>query len=271
MLLANWRLVRELLQAVDLAVEVVDGRDPSSTRSRRFESMCGELDVKYVLALNKADLIPRDVGRAWVNYFREVEHVNAVLISAQRRLGTLRLRRVVRSLCRKKPLIVGVFGVPKVGKSTLINTWAGRHAAGTSPYPGTPGYTKKAQLFNVGSGVYLLDTPGILPVEGDEVEIAVRMNPIDNVRNPVAVAVSLIRRVVKHNPRAFSEAYEIESADPDVILRELALRRGWIYRSDREPIISESAKLIIRDYLEGRIRFYVMPPSSFGEVRPQRS
>lgn len=269
MLLANWRLVRELLQTVDLAVEVVDGRDPLSTRSRRFESMCGELGVKYILVLNKADLVPRDVGRAWLNYFRDVEGVNATLISAQKRLGTLRLRRTVKSMCRRKPLIVGIFGVPKVGKSTLINTWVGRHAARTSPLPGAPGYTRKTQLFNVGGGVYLLDTPGILPVEGDDVEVAVRMNPVDNIKNPVAVAVSLIKRVVKHNPRAFSEAYGIDSVDSDVILRELALRRGWIYKSDKEPVISESAKLVIRDYLEGKIKFYVMPPDS-DQARPQR-
>lgn len=259
-MLANWRLIKELLQMVDVAVEVIDSRDPISTRSIKFEGLCRELGVKYLLALNKADLIPRDVGEAWVRYFREVDGVNAILISAQKRLGTLRLRKLIKTLSRKKPLTVGIFGVPKVGKSTLINTWAGRHAAGTSPFPGTQGYTRKAQLFNVGSNIYLLDTPGILPVEGNEIEMLIRMSPVDTARNPVAVAVRLIRRVAACNPRAFTEAYGIESTDPDTILRELAARRGWIYRSDKEPILSESAKLIVKDYLEGKIKFYVTPP-----------
>ncbi len=262
MMLANWRLVKELLQMVDVAVEVVDSRDPISTRSTKFEELCKELGVKYLLALNKADLIPRDVGEAWVRHLREVDGVNAILISARKRLGTLRLRKLVKALSQKKPLTVGIFGVPKVGKSTLINTWAGRHAAGTSPFPGTQGYTRKAQLFNVGSNIYLLDTPGILPVESDEIETLIRMSPIDTSRNPVAVATRLIRRVTAHNPRAFTEAYGIESTDPDTILRELAVRRGWIYRSDKEPVLSESAKLIVKDYLEGKIKFYVAPPKS---------
>lgn len=260
MLLANWRLVRELLETVDVALEVVDVRDPLTTRSKRFERLCSELGTKYVVVLNKSDLVPRDVVRAWIKHFEEVESLKAVPISAQKRLGTLKLRKIVRRLSDKKPLIVGVFGLPKVGKSTLINTWAGRHATRTSPYPGTPGYTKKAQLFNVGGGVYLLDTPGIIPAEGDEIEVTIWMNPVDTVRNPVATAVGLIRRIATHNPEAFREAYGISSSDPDVILRELALKRGWVYKSDKEPVITESAKLIIRDYLDGKIRFYVLPP-----------
>jgi len=260
MLLANWRLVKELLETVDVALEIVDVRDPLTTRSRRFEKLCEELGVKYVIVLNKVDLVPRATARAWVRYFKEVEGIRAIHISAQKRLGTLKLRKIVRKLSDKKPLVVGVFGIPKVGKSTLINTWAGRHATRTSPYPGTPGYTKKAQLFNVGSGIYLLDTPGIIPVEGDEVEIAVRMNPVDNIKNPVATAVSLIKRIMTHNPKAFAETYDISSSEPENILRELALKRGWVYKSDKEPLIIESAKLIIRDYLDGKIRFYVLPP-----------
>ncbi|MEM0474378.1 MAG: GTPase [Zestosphaera sp.] len=260
MLLANWRLVKELLETVDVALEVVDVRDPLSTRSKRFEKLCSGLGIKYVVVLNKSDLVPRDVVRAWIKYFEEVEGMRAVPISAQKRLGTLKLRKIIRRLSDKKPLIVGVFGMPKVGKSTLINTWAGRHAARTSPYPGTPGYTKKAQLFNVGGGVYLLDTPGIIPVEGDEIEVTIRMNPIDTIKNPVATAVGLIKRIASHNPKAFREAYGIDSSDPDIILRELAFKRGWVYKSDKEPVITESAKLIIRDYLDGKIRFYVLPP-----------
>lgn len=262
MLLANWRLVKELLESVDVALEVVDVRDPLTTRSRRFEKLCNDLGTQYLIVLNKSDLVPPNIARAWVKYFEEVENLRAVPVSAQKRLGTLRLRKIIRRLNDKKPLIVGVFGIPKVGKSTLINTWAGRHAARTSPYPGTPGYTKKAQLFNVGSGIYLLDTPGMIPAEGDEVEITIRMNPIDDVRNPVATAVGLIKKVVTHNPGAFREAYGIDSSDPEFILRELAFRRGWIYKSDKEPVITESAKLIIRDYLDGRIKFYVSPPKT---------
>ena len=267
MLLANWRLIRELLSSVDVALEVVDIRDPLTTRSRRFESLCNELGAKYVIVLNKVDLVPRNVVQAWIKYFEEIESVRAVPVSAQKRIGTLRLRKIVRRLDNKKPLIIGVFGIPKVGKSTLINTWVGRHATRTSPYPGTPGYTKKAQLFNAGSGIYLLDTPGIIPVEEDKVEVTIRMNPVDTISNPVAIAVGLIKKIMTYNSRAFVEAYRINSSDPDSILRELALRRGWIYKSDKEPVITESAKLIIRDYLDGKIKFYVLPPRTPSELK----
>ncbi len=263
MLLASWRLVRELLGRVDVAVEVVDVRDPISTRSIRFERMCSDLGIPLIIALNKADLIPKEVGLGWVRYFKSYEGLDAVLISAQKRLGTLRFRGLVKEKVRNVVGggvgVVGVFGIPKVGKSTLINVLKGRHSATTSPYPGTPGYTKKAQLFKIKGGFYVLDTPGIIPVE-EGVESVIRMNPIDKIPNPVQTALDLIKKVIQHNPKAFLKTYGIETQEPTEILKELALKKGWVYRKDREPILHEAAKKIIKDYLDGEITFYINPP-----------
>lgn len=262
--MASWRLVRELLGGVDVAVEVVDVRDPISTRSVRFERMCGELGVSLVVVLNKADLIPKGVGLGWVRYFKVYEGLDAVLVSARERLGTLRFRGLVKEKVREAlggggVGVVGVFGVPKVGKSTLINVLKGRHSATTSPYPGTPGYTRRAQLFKVRGGFYVLDTPGIIPVE-EGVESIIRMNPIDKIPNPVQTAVELIKKVLQHNPKAFQTTYGIETQNPPEILKELAIKRGWIHKKDREPILHEAAKKIIKDYLDGEIKYYVKPP-----------
>jgi hypothetical protein len=41
-------------------------------------------------------------------------------------------------------------------------------------------------------------------------------------------------------------------------LRVLAIKRGWIVRGG-EPNVEEAAREIIRDYLDGRIRFYLRP------------
>ncbi|OYT47822.1 MAG: GTP-binding protein, partial [Desulfurococcales archaeon ex4484_42] len=78
--------------------------------------------------------------------------------------------------------------------------------------------------------------------------------------NPVEIAVRLINKIVKHNPKAFLQAYSIDSTDPNEILRVIAIKRGWLYKKDREPILQEAAKALIRDYLDGKIPFYVKPP-----------
>lgn len=257
--LANWRLVRELLQTVDAALEVVDIRDPLSTRSKRFERIADSMGTPVIVVLNKADLVPLRVSEGWKKYF-EREGFRAVYISARKRMGTRVLRRTLKDVVGSTPLTAGIFGVPKVGKSTLINVLKGRHAASTSPYPGLPGYTRRAQVFRIGGDVYLVDTPGLVPPEVVGVEAKIRMTPIDNLSNPVAVSIELIHKILEHNPMAFEEAYGISSKDPDTILRTLAIKRGWLYRKDKEPLIHESAKTIIRDYLDGKIPFYIMPP-----------
>ena len=166
----------------------------------------------------------------------------------------------MKEVVGSSPLTAGIFGVPKVGKSTLINILKGRHSASTSPYPGLPGYTKRAQVFKIGGDVYLGDTPVLVPPEVVGIEANIRMTQIDNLDNPVAVSIELIKKILEHNPAAFEEAYGIDVKDPGDILRTLALKRGWVYRKDKEPLLHESAKAIIRDYLEGRIPYYTMPP-----------
>ena len=260
MILASWRLVRELLDLTDVALELVDIRDPLSTRSRKLEGLAKSKEVPLIIVLNKSDLVPRRVAEAWKRYFEERESLRAVYIAARDRKGTRVLRRTIKEVTNKSPITVAIFGIPKVGKSTLINVLKGRHSAQTSPYPGTPGYTRKSQLYRIAGNIYLIDTPGIVPPEEGGIESVIRSKPVDELDNPVAVAIELIRRVVKYNPTAFLQAYGIDSTDPDTILRTLAIKRGWVYKSDKEPILHEAAKAIIRDYLDGKIPFYVTPP-----------
>ena len=259
MKLASWRLVRELLGMADVALELLDSRDPLATRSARLESLAGRRGVPVIIVLNKADLIPRSVAESWKRYFLS-EGYRALYISARERLGTRLLRRAIREGSKKCPTVAAVFGVPKVGKSTLINTLKGRHSAATSPYPGTPGYTRRSQLFRIGSKLYLIDTPGLVPPEGGDVESVIRSKPVDSIRNPVDVAIKLINKVLRHNPTAFLQAYGVEGTEPEAVLRGLALKRGWVYRKDGEPNLFEASKALIRDYLDGKITYYTTPP-----------
>ncbi|MCD6323683.1 MAG: 50S ribosome-binding GTPase [Desulfurococcales archaeon] len=260
MQLANWRLVKELMRTVDAVLEVVDARDPQSTRSLRLERLAERQGLPVIIVMNKADLVPRNICEGWKKFFELREGLRAVYISARHRMGTRVLRKVLREEVSKSPLAAGVFGIPKVGKSTLINVLKGRHSASTSPYPGLPGYTKKAQVFRIGGNVYLVDTPGIVPPEGVGVEREIRLTPVDTLKNPVKAGIEVIKKVLSHNPKAFLEAYGIDSQTPEEILEFIARRRGLIYKKGGEPILQEAAKVVIRDYLDGKITFFVKPP-----------
>jgi ribosome biogenesis GTPase A len=257
--LASWNLIRELVLTSDVVLEVVDVRDPINTRSTKLEGIVSELNKSLILVINKSDLVPRDVAESWKRYFN-VLGLNTVYISARDRLGTRVLRSEINKLkTGKKPLVIAVVGYPKVGKSTLINTLKGRHSASTSTTPGSPGYTKKSRLYRISGNIYLIDTPGLVPPEGDDVELVIRARPIDEIENVVNVAIKLINKVLKYNRTAFTDAYGITDVDPYRILEVLALKRGWISKKEREPLIHEAAKTVIRDYLDGKIVFYYTP------------
>ncbi|MEM0486946.1 MAG: GTPase [Sulfolobales archaeon] len=259
---ASWRLVRELLELSDVALELTDSRDPLNTRSVKLEKTVSWLGKPLIIVINKADLVPRNICEEWKNFFKVKLGYEAVYISARDRLGTMVLRRTIKRVVKesageKERIVVSVFGLPKVGKSTLVNALKGRHSTPTSPYPGYPGYTFKSRLFYVGGGIYLIDTPGVIPPEVGDVEAVIRSKPVDELPNPEKVAVSLIQKILRYNKKAFLDAYGIESEDPNEIVVEVAKLRGWMKKGEFD--IYEASKAIIRDYLDGRIVYYYSP------------
>ncbi|MCC6041519.1 MAG: 50S ribosome-binding GTPase [Desulfurococcaceae archaeon] len=259
--LASWGQISSIVSKADIVLHVLDARDPLSTFSKKLTHIVEKRGKRLVIVLNKSDLVPRPVVEEWKKYF-EVQGYPTVYIAAARHMGTLKLRRVIKRSAPVLPTVVAVAGYPKVGKSSIINALKGKHSAPTSPYPGSPGYTRHFQLYRVDKDILVIDTPGILPVEGDEVERLIRGYPPEKMNDPVKPAVMLIERILKENPHAFLHAYRIESTDPMRILEELAVRRGWFYRTTREPLIEEAARAVIRDYHDGKVKFYIRPPST---------
>ncbi|HIP65464.1 MAG TPA: GTPase RsgA [Pyrodictium sp.] len=269
MILASWRSIAWLIRRADVVLEVLDARDPISTRSRRLERMVKALGRKLIIVINKSDLVPRDVAEKWKKIFEDMGYY-AVYMAARDHKGTRVLRRAIREVSDTTPTIVAVTGFPKTGKSTIINALKGRHAASTSPIPGSPGYTKQAQLYRIGENLYMIDTPGIIPVEGGPLESVLRGKPPEQLEDPVKPAMMLLERALRYNPLAVKEAYGIDETDPYKILELIALKRGWRYKTTGEPLIEEAAKAVIRDYHEGKLRFYVPPEEYLAKIREKK-
>jgi len=259
--LISLRKLKDLIVRADVVLEVVDIRNPLETRPLSVERLAKYMGKDVILVLNKCDLVPIWVSKEWARYFRS-KGIKTVFTSATKRYGSRILRKEISRLITFRPAVLCVVGYPKVGKSSIVNMLKGKDSAPTSPTPGSTGYTRHSQLYKIGEGLYLIDTPGIVVPQSNSIEAIIRRTPVESFKDPVPIAAKLIKYILDHIPNAFEIAYGISDRDPIKILEALAMKRGWFYRSTKEPNIEEAARTIIRDYHRGRIPFYTIPPRS---------
>jgi len=257
MKVASWKEINSALNKVNMVLEVVDARDPWTTRSRKLENLVERRGKKLIVVINKSDLVPRKILEEWKFFFEKEGH-KTTYISARERLGTLKLRKFIKREAPELPVKILVAGFPKVGKSSIINVLKGKSSASTSPVPGSLGYTRHFQLYRIDRNLYMLDSPGVLPIEGDPLELAIRGYPPEELNNPIEVAAALLKRAIRSDPTIVKRVYGIEEEEPIDILKILAIKRGWKYR-DGEPNLDEAARQVIRDYHRYKLVFYVTP------------
>ncbi|ASA78460.1 GTPase [Thermococcus sp. 5-4] len=249
-----WRIVREVVEEADLIVEVVDARDPIGTRNRKLERLVQEEGKPLLIVMNKADLVPKE----WAEEYKRKSDLPVVFISARERKGTGILRREIRKLA--KPLLderekvkVALIGYPNVGKSTIINTLKGKKAVGTAPIPG---YTKGKQLIRLSKKIWLLDSPGVVPID-DFDELVIKGGfPADKIDEPVKPALKLISRILETRKEALTEKFGIDEFESEEeILRMIGERRGLI-KAGGEVDIEETARWFLREWQTGRFTLF---------------
>ena len=132
------RAMQEDIKLIDLIIELVDARCPQSSRNPDIDEM-GKNKARLIL-LNKSDLSDPAANRAWTAYFESLGF--AVLeINARSGAGMKAIQGKVQEACREKierdrkrgilnrPVRAMVAGIPNVGKSTFINSFAGKACA----------------------------------------------------------------------------------------------------------------------------------------------
>ncbi len=259
--LADWRTLARIIKRSDGVIEVLDARNPLGTRSLRAEGIARALKKSLIVVINKVDMIPRSVAAQWLDYFDE-RGIKAVLVSAVKGYGKGALKAAMLDVAGDRVATFSIIGYPKTGKSSIINMFKGYRSASVSKVPGSWGYTRGLTIYRVSQTLYIVDTPGTIPVDGDPLESVIRGRSPEELRDPVGAAMLLIETALKYNPNSVAEAYGILERDPYKVLEELASRRMWIYKSTHEPNVEEAARTVIRDYHRGKLWFFVPPPSS---------
>ena len=264
------RQMKEDIKLIDVVIELVDARIPISSRNPDIDSLA--VGKSRVIILNKADMADDKATEAWIQYFKE-KNLIAVKLNSKSGNGVKQVKDAITKAAEAKmardrargilnrPVRAIVGGIPNVGKSTFINSFAGRAVTKTG---NKPGVTKGKQWIRLNKQVELLDTPGILWPKFEDRITAEHLAFIGSIRDEVIEKRELAIKFVielEENYRGILAGYygfdNIEKNENDTefamqLLREIAEKR-MLVKKGGEVDTDKAAILILDDFKNGKL------------------
>lgn len=220
-----------------------------------------------LILLNKADLADERANQAWTEYF-EKKGYSVVRMDARSKAQIKPVNNAILEACKEKierdrrrgiknrPVRAMVVGIPNVGKSTFINSFAGKACAKTG---NKPGVTKGKQWIRLNKSVELLDTPGILWPKFEDQSVGLKLALIGSIKDEILnideMSLELIRLLQRQpaDAQALRERYELTEAEDAVrILEQIAVNRSCIKKGG-ELDYSKAAALLLDEFRSGTI------------------
>ncbi len=248
----------EILPKIDLVIEVLDARLPASSANPLLERLRG--DKPCIKILNKSDLADPSVTKRWVQFLEKQQGVKAIPMEATNR----REVGMIPKLCQKilpartkarKPLRVLVVGIPNVGKSTLINTLAGKKIARVGD---KPAITTCPQQIDLRNGILLSDTPGLLWPVLENIAGAGRLAASgaigDNAYDTVEVGLTSAQYLAEKYPALLRQRYNLSELPetPLGIVTEIGRHRGCLIKGG-DVDLHRAAELLLRELRAGKL------------------
>ena len=257
------RAMQEDIKLIDVIIELVDARIPRSSKNPDIDSL--EQGKSRILLLNKSDMADAAKTQAWISYY-EKQGFLALAVNSKKKNELKQVNALVQKACEKKiehdrkrgiknrPVRAMIVGIPNVGKSTFINSFAGKACAKTG---NKPGVTKGKQWIRLSKSVELLDTPGILWPKFEDQKVGLRLALIGSIRDEILntdeLAVELIRFLKTQYPGILTERYEVEETQKETeLLCGIAENRKCITKGG-ELDYSKAAALLIDEFRSGKL------------------
>ncbi|HIS26844.1 MAG TPA: ribosome biogenesis GTPase YlqF [Candidatus Pullilachnospira intestinigallinarum] len=276
------RQMQEDLKLIDLIIELVDARVPLSSRNPDIDEL-GKNKARLIL-LNKSDLADEKYNRQWAAYFRQ-KGFQVAEVNARSGAGLKAIQGAVNEACREKierdrrrgiknrPIRAMVVGIPNVGKSTFINSYAGRACAKTG---NRPGVTKGKQWIRLNRTLELLDTPGILWPKFEDQQVGKNLAFIGSIKDEILnleeLALELLDMLRRFYPGVLAERYGIsEEGTPLSMLEELAGNRGCVGKG-QEIDYGRASGILMDEFRNGKLgRITLERPQEDSQETPERS
>ena len=257
------RAMQEDLKLINVIIELVDARVPLSSKNPDIDPMA--YGKSRIILLNKCDLADSSVTARWKKYYEEKGFFVA-LVNSKNGKGVKQVNEVIQSACKEKierdrrrgilnrPIRAMIVGIPNVGKSTFINSFAGKSCTKTG---NKPGVTKGKQWIRLNKNVELLDTPGILWPKFEDQTVGLRLAFIgsikDELSNQYELCMLLMQYLGEHYPKAIPDTYQIEPAENEVELLERVAKRRGCLKAGGEHDLDKAANYVIDDFRNGRL------------------
>lgn len=258
-----WNELYKVIDSSDVIIHVLDARDPLGTRCRSVEKyLREEAPHKHLLfVLNKVDLVPSRVAAAWVRALSKEFPTLAFHASVNNSFGKGSLIQILRQFSAlhsdRKQISVGLIGYPNTGKSSIINTLRKKKVCNVAPIAGE---TKVWQYVTLMKRIYMIDCPGIVPPnksDTDEELLLRGVVRIENVEHPAQYIDAILNRC---QPRHIQRTYDIKAYSDATEFLEILARKGGRLLKGGEADLDGCAKMVINDFLRGKIPWFTPPP-----------
>lgn len=250
--------IKKVMPQMDLIIEVVDARIPFSSENPLVPSLRG--DTPLIKVLNKRDLADPAITEQWLQWLEQERGVRAITLTHNERKEALGILKLAEELTpghdrQKSALRVMILGIPNVGKSTLINTLAGRPAAKTG---NEPAVTRAQQAIKLPDNILLYDTPGFLWPKLSPEQCGYRLAISGAIRSAVLDFEDVAMFEADYLVKAYSELvmarYGLEQQPVDglALMDAIAAKRKF-FRRGGVPDLHKVSEILLNEFRAGTI------------------
>ena len=257
------RMMQENIKLIDVVIELVDARIPLSSKNPDIDELAR--NKSRIVLLNKYDLADDSKTQAWKKWYED-QGAFVTLVNSKSGQGVKNVTAIVQEACKEKierdrkrgiinrPVRAMIVGIPNVGKSTFINSFAGKACTKTG---NKPGITKGKQWIRLNKNVELLDTPGILWPKFEDQEVGIKLALIGSIREEILNITELsyiwIKYLLEIYPKVLQDRYDIEECSDVVkVLEGIAIKRGCKSKGDTLDL-DKASSIIVDDFRTGKI------------------